>query len=270
MSPSARCLSAGAIAVATGLAAGGAQAGYLDDHLRIAISGYQSEIDGKLRVDPDLGEGTELEVDRDLNLDDREWIPRLDLTWRITPHQRLDASYFQLRREGSRVLDQQVTFGDQTFDVSASLESELTQRIGQLSYGWSFVNNGQAELGASLGLHIVDFEAELRGQAGGSFATETADTIVGAPLLGVYGAYALTPELVLAARVGWLNFDYEDYQINLRQALLELDWALTKHFGVNAAYHFYSADIDHEGDGDFTGEAELNFRGPRLGLSFYF
>jgi hypothetical protein len=250
-------------------AAEGKKSAYLTSSWRLAISAFPPELDGSLRVDPDVGRGTPLKLDRDLHLDEDNVVPRLDLTWRLTPHHRLDLNYFQLDSSGTRAFSEQVTFGNTTFDANASLHAELKYKLGQLVYGWSFINDGRKELGVSIGAQLIGVDAELRGEAGGQQRVQDADTLVGAPLLGLYGAFAFTPDLVLAAQVQWLDVSWSDYDIILRQASVEADWRFSKWAGLNAGYAFYNYDISTD-SGDFRGRAELDLRGPRLGLSFYF
>jgi hypothetical protein len=257
-----------AVPLATGAAVSDKSA-YLTSPWRLTISAYPPELDGSIRVDSASGLGTELELDRDLGLDEDNVVPRLDLTWRLTPHHRLDLNYLQLTSKGSRTFSEQVRFRDTTFDINASLAAELKYKLGQLIYGWSFINDGRKEVGVSLGAQIIGVDAELRGTAGGRARVRGADTLVGAPLLGLYGAYAFNPDFALAAQVQWLDVSWSDYDIILRQFGVEADWRFSKWAGLNAGYNFYNYDIRTD-SGDFRGRAELELRGPRLGVSFYF
>jgi hypothetical protein len=244
---------------------------YLLKRWRLTISGFQPEIDGTLRVDPNVDvNGTQIDLEQDLRLDDFDTAPQLDLTVRLTPHHRIDLDYFQLSRSESHALDRQITFGDETFDVNAEVSADLDVQLGQINYGWSFLNNGRTELGVSIGAYIARLEAELRGRVGTSTeAKERADTTVGFPVLGAHGALAITPQWVISGQAQWLQLSVDDYDVTLSQLSLELDYQIMEHIGLSAGYSYYNMDIERD-DNDFSGELDLGFQGPSLGVSFYF
>lgn len=250
-------------------AAEGDKSAFLTSTWRLTVAAVVPDQGGSIRLDSTTRRGTELELERDLRLDEDSVVPRLDLTWRLTPHHRFDFNYLQLDSNGSRTFSEQVSFRDTTFDFNASLDAELNYKLAQLIYGWSFINDGRKEVGVSIGAQVIDVDAELRGSAGGVVRVEGADTLVGAPLLGLYGAYAFTPDLALAAQVQWLDVSWSDYDIILRQFSVEADWRVSKWVGLNAGYNFYNYDVRTD-KSDFRGRADLELRGPRLGVSFYF
>lgn len=249
----------------------GDKSGFLTSRVRGTLSLYRPNLDSTLRVDPDAGpSGTKLELERDLRLDDSDTLPRLDLVIRLTPHHRIDLSYFRLDRSGSNMVGREVVFGDQTYDASATLGADLQTDIAQISYSWSFINDGRIELGVAVGAYIARLESSLGVRTGGGREqVQAADTTAGLPLLGVYGAYAINPRLALSAQGQWLSFNVNDYDVTLTQAGVGLDWQVVEHIGLNASYRYYKFYVERD-SGGFSGDFELEFAGPSVGVSVYF
>ena len=102
--------------------------------------------DTKLRVDTaNNGEGSDIDLENDLNFNDRETTYRLGGYWRFLSRHRIAVSYFNFKRDASATLDKEITIGDEVYPVGASLESEFKFQVIPITYMYSFMKRDKFE-----------------------------------------------------------------------------------------------------------------------------
>ncbi len=211
--------------------------------------------------------GTTISLEDELDLSDRKGTPYLGLGMRLGEAWRLEFEYYDLKRSASKTTTRQIDWGDTSFPIGATINTEFDSTVYRVTGGWSFIKTPQAEAGLGFGLHITDFTTQLSGQGTGplglGFQREAHDTLVPLPTLGVYGTYMVTPQLAVRGRVDYLSLNYEDYDGRLINWMAALDWRVTKNFGVGAGYRYvdYKVGITKS---DFNGEVKYAFKGPTL------
>ena len=67
--------------------------------------------------------GALVDFEDDLDLADRKTLPFANLVYRFNPRHRIEASYTDLSRSGTRELEASISWGDQTFSQGTSVES---------------------------------------------------------------------------------------------------------------------------------------------------
>lgn len=158
---------------------------------------FLPSFDTSARVDTSLGLGTEIDLEDDLDLSSSETTFWGDVSWRFARKHRLSIAYFDFTRDASAVANKELTIGDETFPVGASLSTELKFQIVPIAYTYSFMNEENYEFGASLGVHWYTLELSVSGsasvgnQAAGLSASADGDAPM--PLLGLFFDYHFTP-----------------------------------------------------------------------------
>ena len=81
-----------------------------------------------------------------------------------------------------------------------------------------------------------------------------------------FGSYAFTPKLSVEGSVGWFGLDYNDYSGNLLALTANLEYRVTRHFGVGVGYNYFDMDltIDQSNRKD---KYDLKYKGPILYMS---
>jgi len=217
--------------------------------------------------------GTEINLEDELDLNDRKGTPYIDLGMRLGDNWRIEFEYYQLKRSATKTISRQIDWGDTTFPIGATLNTTFDSTIYRLTGGWSFIKNQQMEAGVSFGLHVTDFETQLSGQGTGplglGFQREAHDQLVPLPTLGLFGTYMVTPKLALRGRVDYLSLNYEDYDGRLMNWMGVLDWRFTPNFGVGAGYRYVDYKVGAT-KSNFNGEVRYNFKGPTLFVNMGF
>ncbi|HEX6018609.1 MAG TPA: outer membrane beta-barrel protein [Burkholderiaceae bacterium] len=212
--------------------------------------------------------GTSISLEDELDLSDRKGTPYVNLGMRLGENWRLEFEYYSLKRTAAKTLGRQIEWGDTTFPVGANLESKFDSTIYRITGGWSWLKTQQAEAGIGFGLHITDFKTQLSGQGTGiltgtGFQREAHDALVPLPTVGLYGSYAVAPQVTLRGRVDFLSLKYQDYDGRLMNWMAAVDWRFAKNVGIGAGYRYVDYKLEAT-KSDFTGEVRYKFKGPTI------
>ncbi|MBK1888299.1 MULTISPECIES: hypothetical protein [Marinobacter] len=215
-----------------------------------------------------LGLGTTIDFEEDLDGDSAITTPTLEFYYRFTDHHRIELGAFQLERKGSQVLNRSFTFKDRTFSTSNQVDSRIQNNIYKLAYGYSFYHLDKVELAISAGLTVLDYEVELVSAVGG--ITEAASTTAPMPVFGFRMDYSVTPRLTARFRTDSFYFDFED---KVRGSLLDiqvgLEYRALDSFALGASLSRLAIAVDVN-DTKFKGRVDDLYRGARLYGAFFF
>ncbi len=240
------------------------------------VGGYVPAVDTRLRVDRAGGSGTVLDLEDDLDFEDRPTFPYALLNLRLGQRWRIEGEYFSIDRDKTTVIDRTLEIGDETFEIGATVNSFFDTEVYRLSVGYSFLKRPNAELGAALGAHVTTFDFGIRATGEEFENTEAAaDTLAPLPTIGLYGFYAFSPRWLMQGRVDYFALEYQEYSGGFLNFNVGLEFQLAKHLGLGAGYRYVDLEFAAEktlgvGDisDDFRGEFEYHYSGPTVYLSF--
>jgi hypothetical protein len=247
----------------------------LNTRLYLDVGGYVPTVDTELRVDRAGGSGTVLDLEDDLDFEDRPTFPYALLNLRLGQRWRIEGEYFGIERDKTTVIDRELVIGDETFEVDATVNSFFDTDVYRLSVGYSFLKRPNAEVGAVLGAHVTTFDFGISATSEDIQKAEAADTLAPLPTIGLYGSYAFSPRWLMQGRVDYFTLEYEEYSGTLLNFNVGLEFQLAKHVGVGAGYRYVDLEFTADktlsvGDvsDDFRGEFQYHYSGPTLYLSF--
>jgi len=219
-------------------------------------------------INTPVGVGTIVDYQRDLGGDDSDTIPRIDAFYRFNERHRLDFTWFSIDRQGERTLAIDVTIGDETFNESETVFSDIKYELYALRYNYSFYNSPKVELAVSAGLNITDYDLKFQTDTGDK--AESAGLTVPLPLFGLRMVYTVTPKWYLRYVSEAFFIDIDD---TLRGALLNYElsteYRIFKHFALGIGFARISLDADVNDD-DWQGKLTDSYRGLTAFGSFYF
>ena len=229
----------------------------MDERFRIDLGGFFQKFGTTLSLSNSSGTvGTDIDLENDLGQDPNQTNFVANGYYRFGRHRRLDFAYLGWNRKNTHTLTRDITFGDTTYHVGATLDSQLRVNIAELYYAYSFVNNGDLELGAGLGLSTYFTRAELdlagsisSGGAGqsGSASTEGHSLVAPIPALKAYFAYALYPRVFVSGAVKGIGATINGYHASMVDARGGFDWVFSKNFGIGAQYQYVKIEFSHAG-----------------------
>jgi hypothetical protein len=242
----------------------------LNDRFVLSVGAFFSSIDTKAS----LGGGTDVDFEDDLGIPDSKTTVNVNLYWRVTDRFMLSGEYFTLNRSNRAVIDERIVWGDETYDVGASVKSKFDLDVIRANAGYSFIKDEKKQLAASLGVHWMRVDSKLSGSAFVNdvvvpLGSDGDDFGVPLPNIGLVGAYALTPKLTLAGSVDWFKAKVRGFKGKLWNVGASLDYRLFRYLGVGAGYNWFRLDVKDEEKEDGL-DAKLTWHGPQLYLSASF
>ena len=252
------------------------------DRFRIAAGWYPSNFDTTVRVDnKKLNIGDEINLEKDLGLDDTSNAFYGSFYWRFKKKHRLKVSYYNFHRENSGEAKRDLEVGDELIPVGAKIRTNFDLEVFPIEYLYSFIQSEKTEFSGSIGLHwtIVQFGVEGKGFVGDSGDArefdETAKAKASAPLplLGLNLDYWISPRWVVTANGQYFAlslkddvFDYSGSITNLRAAT---EYVPYRALGLGVAINWFRMDVDVE-DPDWFGRLEYKYWGPQLYVTYRF
>jgi hypothetical protein len=218
----------------------------------------------------------EVDFDKTFGKADDQTRVRADVLWRITPAHRMRLMYFDNSVTRSRVLEEDVPWGDYTFNTGSRVDFKQEFKAINVAYEYAFLRRPTYELAASVGVHYLDFNLQLSGQASVTDANgnvtnagaTTKDSNVPAPLpmIGLRGGWAVSPSWFLDAQAQIFKLKYDAYDGNWSDVRLGATWMFHRNFGLGLAYNRFATRVDVEKD-DFNGRLKLGYSGAQFFLT---
>jgi len=212
------------------------------------------------------GVGTVIDFEDSLGIDASSSVPAGLVRWRFGERWRVEAEYFQLKRNGERVIDREIQWGENTYPVNASVSSRFDFFDLRVSAGYSFFRTRDKEIGAGLGLHVAGYDVGLTANAIG---TEEQDITAPLPVISLYGQFALTDRWAVSARLDRFSLSYENYDGSLSALGIDVMYQPFRHVGFGAGYRSLFIDLEAEKSARHL-KVEQSFQGPLLFMTVSF
>ena len=208
--------------------------------------GYLGDFGTKVRVDPHVEglEGTTIDLEKNLGLESTRTLTRFEMTFRPFRRHELEVSYFGTRREGLRTIDRQIVFEDTTYPIQASIASRFNLDFWQATYTYWARQTERSGIGINLGVTGLRFDGELSGRAGASNAviiTQSAETDVPVPVIGMEGRWLLTDRVIAMGRGAVLpRVKIKDYEGEAYVGKLSVEYRFARRIGVGVGYNYFN------------------------------
>jgi len=232
------------------------------------LGAFRDNIDSKIVHESSAGNpGSEIDLEDLLGVSAEETVLQFDTIYRIGEFHRLELGYFEMSRHGASVLQEPVTFGDESFTAAQTLESSFETEVLRFGYAYSLMNDDQKELGVMGGLHYSRFSTVIEDPETGQRAVSNNSTPL--PVVGLHGAVYLGQKTTLGARIQFFRMDFDQYEGSLNYATLDLQRHFGDNFSVGLGYNYYAFKLVSR-DNSSSGSLEVRHQGPVLFFSTHF
>jgi hypothetical protein len=257
---------------------------HLYDKFQASLSGTVLVLGTKIRIDPENGEGTEIDVGDNLGVGSTTVQPRLALRWRPGRRHELEGGYQWAKRSGETVLQDTIVFRDTSYAAGLRVNSESGTSQMFLNYRYALMADEKAQIGAALGIGLIflrqTITATAGATAGGPDTTITqfsGEGSINGPTgsIGGYGRFRLGDKWYLEPDLRFLYLKID----NIKAAVVELGAAgryfLSDKVGLELGYGlgFYEVTIDGTNNFagiDRTGKISYTVNGWRFGGVYAF
>lgn len=248
-----------------------AQASELDRRAWVQLGAYRPAIDSNLRVDSSSGQGTTIDFERDLGLDDGKTVGALLIGARWAERWRFEFEYFELTR-GARqhLIDRDIVIDEITYPAQVEMSSEFDTKVYRAGVGYAFLRQPDAEAGVIGGLHVTTFRAAFEGL--GSFngsllavQKDRRDETVPLPTVGAFGTWLVSPQWLLSGRADLFYLKYDHYRGRLFNLQGNVMYRVSPNISLGAGYRLTDYRLDAD-DTSWRGRVELLYKGPQVML----
>ena len=240
----------------------------LDDRFSISFGAFISEWGTETQLNSNtLGVGTIIDFEDDLGLDASDTTIRLDGYYRFNDRHRLDFSIFDLSRNASKSIQEDIQFGAVTFVIDTVIDAKSDLSVYQLAYTYSFLRREKGSLGATIGVYVADASFSL--SEGNLGQSERRGITAPLPVFGLRGDYRLSDRFTLRGSAEFFALEYDDIDGSFNDLLLSVDYRMKGHMAIGLGYEYVSIDADANRS-DFAGSLDWKYDGVLLFLKFDF
>ena len=251
--------------------------GDVPDKVRIAIGGlaanaYTDAAYSSTRA----GVGASVNFEDIFDLPESKKTGRFELNWRLNQRQFLDFGYLQLNRSGSRVLEEDVEWGDFIFQADGKVTAGFDTSFPYVAWRYSFLDLPEVRISGSAGIDYLIISASL--SASGSVTDPSGTPISGTveeeasvsapvPQFGLQLDWALSQRLAVLVYVRQIYInDIAGIDGGIGETAMRLQWWYAKHAGISVGLDKESIDLkSYE-----SGGTRASFRYEVRGFSLYF
>ncbi|MFN0242759.1 MAG: hypothetical protein ACKVWV_07680 [Planctomycetota bacterium] len=230
----------------------------LTDRFFLGVGAFAATSTTEARLDSPSGIGTTVDFEDVLGLESNDLVPQGIARWRFGERWRLELEHFRLDRSNTTQISGEIVWGDETFPVNSTLDTEFNVSVTRLSCGYSFYKRPDKELGIALGFHLMDIEIEL---SSGSANADDAAALAPLPVVSMYGQCALTDTWAVSSRLDAFRVSYDPYEGHVFSIGLDALFQPWRHVGMGFGWRSLAVEFSAEAS-DWEGQANSHYQGP--------
>lgn len=239
-----------------------APAGPITDHFSLRASFFAPSVSTDARFDSGAGLlGTPFNAESDFGLDDKIDQGRIEMVFRLRDRHRVRVDYFKLDRDGDKLLNRQIVFGNSTYRVNDRVLSSVSWRMLGLTYTWSALRTDRFELGVGIGVHLIS--ADARGEVRARNLREKGDGVGPMPTAAIDGTWQIAKRWSVNAHAQQFSVSVSDVKGSMSDYHFDTQYRWVPNAAVGIGYSLLKTDVTLKGSGS-PGQFTLDTRGPEL------
>lgn len=228
------------------------------------VSGIEGKVNGQSTQNP------EINFDEAFGRGSAATRARIDALWRITDRHHARVQFFNNRNLRTRVLAEDLAFGDFVFLAGSSATLRDESQVLQVAYEYAWHRSPQLELAAMLGVHATNVSLQVSGvantiDANGNVtstgaASRVAEALAPMPVVGVRAAWAASPSWLLEGHAQVFSLKAKDARGTWANLRIGSTWMFNRHLGFGVGYDLFGTRLEVDKP-DFDGRLRLGYRG---------
>ncbi len=243
----------------------------ITDHFALRASFWWGRVTTPVRIDSPTVTGTPFSAEQDLGLTPLAYQWRMELMFRMRERSRLRVNFLDLQRQKTEQVATPLTIAGLQFGGPSPLanpvQSSFNWRQMDLTYTYSFLRGERYELGAGIGLHLIEATAmaqvpntprQTEYSGSGPFATLALD-----------GTLRIARQWSLNARGQYLHLALSSTSGSLGVYHADLQYRPLRNLAVGLGYEYQKTELTQTSSSP-RGTVQLDIKGPEafVRLSF--
>jgi hypothetical protein len=248
----------------------------LNDGLVLNLGVFVLQTDTSARLNGESSINTDIDFERAFGRNTDSSRLRADALWRITPTQHLRLMYFNNTNTRARTLDENIEWGDYTFQLGAHVESVIEFETIEIAYEYAFLRRPTYEVAAAAGLHYTGLSLQLSGDATftdsngntsqATFTSRQNSVPVPVPAIGLRAGWAVSSHCYLDAQGQFFKAQFGEYNGYLRDLRASATWMFARHYGIGVGYNRYVTSLNID-KASFDGRLRFGYSGVQAFLT---
>lgn len=216
---------------------------FIDHRFGAQLGAFLTTRDTKIRLDSNVGLGTEINLESDLGLESSTEVGRLDLFWRFKKRHRLDFNIFDLSRSGTSQLSIEIDYMGTIFEIGTTVASNFDITIYEVSYAYLFYDRPRTNIYAHGGFFIADTKSAIQ-DLNTDLDEGTGELTAPLPVFGLSFDHAVAERSTLSGSAGYFSLAFGDYDGTLTDIQLSLNYYLSQHFALGVGFNYVDIEVD--------------------------
>jgi hypothetical protein len=222
------------------------------------------------------GDSEEIDFGRTFDLGGTETTLNVDFIWRFSKSKlwSVRGQYFRVSASEEAALEREIEWEDVTYQAGASVKAGYGLSLFRVFFGRAISTGPKHEFGGGLGIHGLDTNAFIEGEAfigdaSAGFRREGVNAFLPLPNIGVWYIWAPTHKWSFTAAIDWFGIKVGEYSGGLWNLTPGVNFQAFKNIGFSVNYHYinYYADVTQD---RWNGSFDMSFQGPSFGVNANF
>ena len=210
------------------------------DTFKIRVGGYLvANTETIISATTDSLIGAKIDLQDDLGMDTKTESFRLDGHYRFNDYHKIEFAYYRMNYDSTHTIDEDLEWDDKVYQAGSTINSLLHMNIYKVNYAYSFYHSKEVELSLAAGLHLMEIETGLQGDAtiNGSpvhYVDGNVEFLAPLPVIGFRLDYAVNPRFHIAGAIDYFGIEIDKYSGSFTDTLLTAEYQAFKHVGIGA------------------------------------
>lgn len=222
---------------------------------------YRLSVGSTFRLDDSTGTiGTEL-TSSGLGLPDSKTLFHGVAQMNLGQRHAIRLGTFGLSRRGQTTLSGSIDFGDETFPINTTIETDADTTVTYLSYRYTFLQRTKHVASASFGIHVTEWGTRIRDINGPQ--REAEDVLAPLPMFGVQYDYRFGSGWTAGGSFEFFSISTGGVDGDLTNYELHIERAFGDRWAIGLSYTAFDVAITADGD-NLNAALEYDYDGPLL------
>lgn len=222
------------------------------------------------------GDSEDIDFSETFDLGGSENTLNLDFVWRFSKSGfwSVRGQYFRVSASKEATLETEIEWEDVTYQAGARVKAGYGLSLYRVFFGRVISTGQKHELGGGLGIHGLNTNAFIEGEAfigdaSAGFRREGVNVFLPLPNIGVWYIWAPTQKWSFSATIDWFGIKIGEYSGGLWNLSPGVAFQAFKNIGFSVNYHYlnYYANVTQE---SWNGSFDMTFKGPSFGVTANF
>ncbi len=236
-----------------------------ESRMALSLGVMQVSSSTSLSIDSTTGfAGTDLNGENDLGLERRRYEPKFDVAFRAGARNRVFFDYFTLDRSDTKVLAAgPVNYGDVVLLQGDPVTTDLSLRLLQLGYGYSFWHGDKLEIAGILSINDTEIQSSVRVQTASRHIYDEQSLAGPFPTPGLDVTWAASTHFYFEAKARYLKLSVDHLEGSVSLYDVDAFYRLRPNIAFALGYTGTRADLLSRQSKN-AGSFDFDAKGPEL------